>query len=197
MRAALKIKFHHNTIISKDDMLHQASVIFHFKLCGNSTATCLTRVELNSGKKIFHKIINSTKKVYSYTSTLRLVVRHSCFNMSITLSPSPWHRIILSMSCTQGFADGSSLKHDNFFFNKNHCKLCITYWKTKGCQTNLSLITYLSSVAASTGHICKRVPKQSSCERERLSLKRVSNSWCLFVSLSMSSSVSCTKTYMR
>lgn len=184
MRAALKIKFHHNTIISKDDMLHQASVIFHFKLCGNSTTTCLTRVELNLS-------------VYSCTSTLRLVVRHSCFNMSITLSPSPWHRIILSMSCTQGFADGSSLKYDNFFFNKNHCKICITYWRTKGCQTNLSLITYLSSVAASTGHICKRVPKQSSCERERLSLKRVSNSWCLFVSLSMSSSVSCTKTYMR
>ena len=47
--------------------------------------------------------------------------------------------------------------------------------------------TYLSSVAASTGHICNRVPRLSSCDRDWLSFRRVSNSWCLLVSLSMSS----------
>ena len=98
MRTALKIKFHHNTIISKDDMLHQASVIFHFKLCGNSTTTCLTRVELNLRKKCFHKIINSTKKVstavplhwdLSYGTAVLTCQSHSLHHHDIELF-CPW-----------------------------------------------------------------------------------------------------------
>ena len=33
----------------------------------------------------------------------------SCFSILITTSPSPWQRMSLSMSCTHGLADGSSL----------------------------------------------------------------------------------------
>ena len=153
---------------------------------------------LNLSKKFFHKSINSTKKVSTavplhwdllYGTAVLTCQSHSLHHHDIELF-CPW-------VAPKGLLMAPRWNMTISFLTKNLCKIHITYWKTKGCQKNLSLISYLSSVAASTGHICKRVPKQSSCERERLSLKRVSNSWCLFVSLSMSSSVSCTKTYMK
>ena len=124
----------------------------------------------------------------THTSTLRLVVLHSCLSISTTGSPSPWQRMILSMSWTQGLADGSSLIKTNKI--KTELKKFIP-WSLY--QQRFDFDTYFSSVAASTGHICNRVARQSSWKSERLSFRRASNSWCLLASLSMSSGVSCTR----